>query len=78
MAADSASKVQDHIEEAIDMTNAELDGVNRTISDTTNQYQNVLGHIERANDLGTTKSSMFEDMDNMLSQIGPLVKEYSK
>ena len=78
LAADSASKVQDHIAEAIDMTHAELDGVNRTISDTTNQYQNVLGHIERANDLGTTKSSMFEDMDNMLSQIEPLVKEYSK
>lgn len=78
LAADSASKVQDHIAEAIDMTHAELDGVNRTISDTTNQYQNVLGHIERTNDLGTTKSSMFEDMDNMLSQIEPLVKEYSK
>lgn len=78
LAADSASKVQDHIAEAIDMTNTELDEVSRTISDTTNQYQNVLEHIERANDLGTTKSSMFEDMDNMLSQIEPLVKEYSK
>lgn len=29
----------------------------------------------RASSLGTTKSAMFEDMDNMISQLPPLVKD---
>ncbi len=32
-------------------------------------------HIERASTLGTTKSAMFEDIDNMISQIPPIVEE---
>ena len=39
------------------------------------QYQKVVGHISRASALGTTKSAMFEDIDNMLSQILPLIQE---
>ena len=41
----------------------------------TNQYQEVMRHIERAGNLGTTKSAMFEDMDNMLSQIPPIIHD---
>ena len=70
--------VQEQIVEAIDITNSELGAVNQTIETINNQYQRVLEHIEKANELGTTKSSMFEDMDNMLSQIDPLIKDYSK
>lgn len=77
-ATSSVQYVQEQIAEALDITNSELDAVNQTIEATSNQYQSVLDHIEKANELGSTKSSMFEDMDNMLSQIGPLVKEYSK
>ena len=32
-------------------------------------------HLSRANKLGTMKSAMFEDVDNMLSQIPPMVRE---
>ncbi len=32
-------------------------------------------HINHANDLGTTKSSLFEDMTNLLTQIAPLTEE---
>lgn len=39
------------------------------------QYQEVVKHIQRANQLGTTKSAMFEDVDNMLSQIEPIIKD---
>ena len=39
------------------------------------QYQEVLKHIESASRLGTTKSAMFEDMDNMIAQIPPLVRD---
>ena len=41
------------------------------------QYQEVKRHIANASALGTTKSSMFEDMDNMLSQVPPLVRDVS-
>ena len=35
-------------------------------------------HINHANDLGTTKSSLFEDMTNLLTQIAPLTEELEK
>ena len=37
------------------------------------QYQEVLKHISKATYLGTTKSAMFEDIDNMMSQIPPII-----
>lgn len=77
-AAGGAGNVQDQIAEAIHVTSNELDVVNRTITATGNQYQKLLSHIEKANELGTTKSSLFEDMDNMLSQIAPMVEEFRK
>ena len=39
------------------------------------QYQEVVKHIKRASSLGTTKSAMFEDIDNMLSQIPPIIQD---
>lgn len=39
------------------------------------QYQEVVKHIDQASRLGTTKSAMFEDMDNMISQLSPFVKD---
>lgn len=39
------------------------------------QYQEVVKHIDRASRLGTTKSAMFEDIDNMLSQIPVIIKD---
>ena len=38
-------------------------------------YQEVVKHIRRASGLGTTKSAMFEDIDNLMSQIPPIIKE---
>ena len=37
------------------------------------QYQTVVRHIDRASSLGTTKSAMFEDIDNLMSQVPPIV-----
>ena len=39
------------------------------------QHQEVIKHIGRASNLGTTKSAMFEDIDNMLSQIPPIIRD---
>ena len=38
-------------------------------------YQEVVKHIDQASRLGTTKSAMFEDMDNMIAQIPPMVQD---
>ena len=32
-------------------------------------------HIQKASSLGTTKSSMFEDVDNMLSQVPAIIQD---
>ena len=40
-------------------------------------YMEVVKHINKAARLGTTKSAMFEDVDNMMSQIPPVVKDYT-
>ncbi len=42
------------------------------------KYQDVVKHIKRAVGLGTTKSAMFEDIDNMMAQIPPIINEYEK
>ena len=39
------------------------------------QYQEVVKHIRQASRLGTTKSAMFEDIDNLMSQVGPIIKD---
>lgn len=77
-AAGGAGNVQSQIDEAIDTADKELSMVNDSISAMGGQYEQVQGHLERANELGTTKSSMFEDMDNMLSQVQPIVEEIEK
>lgn len=38
-------------------------------------YEGLMKHIKAVNDLGTTKSGMFENMDNLLSQIMPILNE---
>lgn len=76
-ASGNTDDVQVHIAEAITLTNKELDSINQTITQNDNQYQKVLDHIVEANTLGSTKSSMFEDMDNMLSQFKPIIKDIS-
>ena len=42
------------------------------------QYQVVVKHINQASALGTTKSTMFEDIDNMMAQMPPIIKEYEE
>lgn len=77
-AAGGAGKVQQEISDALEASKQKLSDVNQSFAVTENQLQAVVGHIDKANELGTTKSSMFEDMDNMLSQIAPIAKELEK
>lgn len=74
-AADGASMVQTEISTVIDSTQARLQTICQFFDDIKAQYQEVVKHIDRASNLGTTKSAMFEDIDNMLSQIPPIIKD---
>ena len=74
-AADAAKEVQEEIGEVTQSSEKRLSDVKDCFDDLEQQLQKVLAHIERANDLGTTKSSMFEDMNNLVSQLAPIAKD---
>ena len=74
-ASDGATQVQSEISGVIDGSHQELQVLCQFFDQIKDQYQEVVRHIDSASRLGTTKSAMFEDMDNMISQIPPLVNE---
>lgn len=76
-AAESATTVQTEISSVIDDSRAALDTLCGFFDKIKRRYQEVIQHINRASNMGTTKSAMFEDVDNMLSQIPPIIKDYT-
>ena len=74
-AADAAKEVQEEIGEVTQSSEKRLSDVKDCFDDQEQQLQKGLAHIERADDLGTTKSSMFEDMSNLVSQLAPIAKD---
>ena len=74
-AAEGASVVQEEISDVIAASQNNLQTICRFFDEIKMQYQEVVKHINRASSLGTTKSAMFEDIDNMLSQIPPIIKD---
>ena len=74
-AAEGAVSVQSEISGVILTAQQELQSIRQFFQQIMDQYQEVVKHIDRASRLGTTKSAMFEDMDNMISQIPPLVSD---
>lgn len=74
-AAEGATTVQSEIYQVIDRSRTELQTLNSFFEVMKKRYQEVIQHINRASKMGTTKSAMFEDVDNMLSQIPPIIKE---
>ncbi len=75
-AAEGATAVQSEISNVIIDSRTALQTVNTFFDKTKDRYKEVMDHINRASILGTTKSAMFEDVDNMLSQIQPIINEY--
>ena len=76
-AADGATAVQSEISGVIDNSRIALQTLHEFFTNTRKQYQEVVNHINRASNLGTTKSAMFENIDNMLSQIPPIIEDYN-
>lgn len=73
--AESSASVQTEISGVIQASQQELAVLCQFFDGIKEQYQEVVRHIDRASRLGTTKSAMFEDMDNMISQIPPIIKD---
>ncbi len=74
-AADGATTVQSEISGVIDDSRSALQALCGFFDGIKGRYQEVICHIDNASSLCTTKSAMFEDVDNMLSQIPPIIKE---
>ena len=74
-AAESAALVQTEISDVIEVSQKELQVVCQFFDEIKKQYDQVVAHIRRASSLGTTKSAMFEDIDNLLSQIPPIIQD---
>ena len=74
-AAEGATSVQAQISGVIGQSRSALESLCGFFDKIRRQYQEVVKHISRASSLGTTKSAMFEDIDNLMAQVGPIVKE---
>ena len=77
-AAGGADQVQQEITKVLDDSREKLADVNGSLEREKAEYDTVCLHIERANDLGTQKSTMFENMENLLVQIAPIAKELER
>lgn len=77
-AAGGAVQVQTDISGVLDDSRRALQVLRGFFEKIRVQYQEVVKHIRNASHLGTTKSAMFEDVDNLLSQIPPVVREQGK
>lgn len=76
--AEGAGTVHDEISGVIDDSKTALQALCGFFEQIKDRYQDVMKHIKDAGDLGTTKSAMFEDIDNMMSQIPLVIEDYTK
>lgn len=74
-AADGAETVQSEIAKVIDESQTALRTVCGFFDNVNERYDEVQRHIKKASELGTTKSAIFEDVDNILSQIPPIIEQ---
>ena len=77
-AAEGAVAVQTEISDVIQTSQSELQIIVQFFERIKDLNQEVVKHITQASRLGTTKSAMFEDMDNMISQLPPLAMDLEK
>ncbi|WP_408071738.1 methyl-accepting chemotaxis protein [Butyrivibrio sp. JL13D10] len=73
--ANGANAVQEEIADTADAASDELGRIGNSFTDINNKYDALVSQLERVNRLGTTKSSVFEHIDNLASQIEPIVKD---
>ncbi len=75
--AEGAVRVHTEISGVIDQSKNALQILCGFFEQVKGQYQEVVRHINQAAKHGTTKSAMFEDIENLLSQIPPIIEDYT-
>ncbi len=75
--AEGADTVHHEISEVIEDSKTALQMLCGFFGQMKERYQEVMRHIRGAEKLGTTKSAMFEDIDNMMSQIPLIIDDYT-
>lgn len=75
--AEGATTVQNEISGVVDQSKTALETLCGFFEQIKVRYQDVVKHISLATRLGTTKSAMFEDIDNLMGQVPPIIKEYT-
>ncbi len=73
--ANGANVVQEEISDTADTASNELDRIGSSFTEINRRYDALVNQLDRVNSLGTTKSSVFEHIDNLVSQIEPIVKD---
>ncbi len=73
--ANGANAVQQEISDTADTASDELIKIGNSFMDINSKYDDLVNQLDRVNSLGTTKSSVFEHIDNLISQIPPIVKD---
>ena len=73
--ANGANAVQKEIADTADTASNELGRIRNSFNDINNKYDALVEQLDRVNALGTTKSSVFEHIENLVSQIPPIVKD---
>lgn len=73
-AAEGATSVHGQISQVIGESRSALGALCGFFDKMKTQYQEVVKHITKASRLGTTKSAMFEDIDNLMAQVPPIIK----
>lgn len=73
--ANGANVVQKEIADTADTASDELGRIGNSFNDINNKYDALVEQLDRVNALGTTKSSVFEHIENLVSQIPPIVKD---
>ena len=74
-AAEGATSVHGQITGVISDSRTALEALCGFFDKMKVQYQEVVKHITSAGRLGTTKSAMFEDIDNLMAQVPPIIKD---
>ena len=73
--AHGANAVQQEIADTADSAAGELKKIGSRFDDINREHDDLVNQLDKVNSLGTTKSSVFEHIDNLVSQIEPIVKE---
>ncbi len=73
--ANGANAVQQEIADTADVAADELQKIGGRFDDINREYDDLVVQLGKVNEMGTTKSSVFEHIDNLVSQIAPIVKE---